>query len=71
MNRIELNFWRDNYLGRLSNWLGLFLFSGTSVALAQENPNILWLTYEDTSPQFIGCYGNEEAKTPVMDGLAA
>lgn len=42
-----------------------------SNAFAQQRPNILWLTYEDTSPQFIGCYGNEEAKTPVMDGLAA
>lgn len=34
-------------------------------------PNIVWLTYEDTSPQFIGCYGNAEAKTPVMDSLAS
>jgi len=21
-------------------------------------PNILWVTIEDTSPQFIGCYGD-------------
>ena len=34
-------------------------------------PNILWLTFEDTSPEFIGCYGNKVAKTPVMDKLAA
>lgn len=34
-------------------------------------PNILWITIEDTSPQFIGCYGNKDAKTPVIDGLAA
>lgn len=33
-------------------------------------PNILWVTIEDTSPQFIGCYGNEDAKTPVIDRLA-
>ncbi len=33
-------------------------------------PNILWLTFEDTSPQFIGCYGDVYAKTPVMDALA-
>lgn len=35
-----------------------------------ERPNILWFTYEDTSPQFIGCYGNEYAKTPAIDKLA-
>jgi arylsulfatase A-like enzyme len=33
-------------------------------------PNILWVTIEDTSPQFIGCYGNENASTPVIDKLA-
>lgn len=37
----------------------------------QQRPNVLWLTYEDTSPQFIGCYGNEMAITPTMDALAA
>ena len=34
-------------------------------------PNILWITIEDTSPQFIRCYGNENARTPVIDKLAA
>lgn len=33
-------------------------------------PNILWVTIEDTSPQFIGCYGDENARTPVIDRLA-
>ena len=33
-------------------------------------PNILWITIEDTSPQFIGCYGNEDARTPQVDQLA-
>ena len=33
-------------------------------------PNILWVTIEDTSPQFIGCYGNDVARTPVIDKLA-
>ena len=38
------------------------LLTGTAVASAAQQrgeeprPNILWLTYEDTSPQFIGCY---------------
>ena len=39
-------------------------------ALAQKQPNILWITIEDTSPQFIGCYGNDYAVTPVIDQLA-
>lgn len=42
-----------------------FLFISFN-ALAQQ-PNILWITIEDTSPQFIGSYGNENASTPVMD----
>lgn len=41
-----------------------------SIAYAQKKPNILWITYEDTSPQFIGCYGNKDARTPVIDQLA-
>lgn len=36
----------------------------------QTKPNILWITIEDTSPQFIGCYGNKDARTPVIDQLA-
>lgn len=55
-------------------WLLFFLsFSLTTVIGQgqQDRPNILWITFEDTSPQFIGCYGNKEAKTPVIDQLAA
>ncbi len=34
-------------------------------------PNILWLTYEDTSPQFVSCYGQTPvATTPHIDRLA-
>ncbi|MEZ4905327.1 MAG: sulfatase-like hydrolase/transferase [Spirosomataceae bacterium] len=50
----------------------LFFFFFTNTLFAQTNrPNILWLTYEDTSPEFLGCYGNAKAKTPFMDSLAA
>ncbi len=41
-----------------------------NVLIAKERPNILWITIEDTSPQFIGCYGNKDARTPVIDKLA-
>jgi arylsulfatase A-like enzyme len=34
-------------------------------------PNIVWITIEDTSPDFIGCYGDAQAKTPNIDALAA
>lgn len=39
-------------------------------AMCQQRPNILWVTIEDTSPEFIGCYGNKAAKTPHIDRLA-
>lgn len=65
----------------MSHILVLFCFLATFNASAQnhrasdrrasDRPNILWLTFEDTSPEFIGCYGNKAAKTPVMDKLAA
>ncbi|MCX6309715.1 MAG: sulfatase, partial [Bacteroidia bacterium] len=54
----------------------LFLLSTSALAVLanaqtkETKPNILWVVIEDTSPQFIGCYGNKDARTPVMDGLA-
>ncbi|MBS2211267.1 sulfatase-like hydrolase/transferase [Carboxylicivirga mesophila] len=57
--------------------LRLHWFSIVILALAAacqvksvEPPNILWITIEDTSPHFIGCYGNKDANTPVIDQLA-
>lgn len=32
-----------------------------------QQPNILWITIEDTSPQFIGSYGSKISVTPNMD----
>ena len=48
----------------------LILFLLVSTFAHAQKPNILWVTIEDTSPQFIGCYGNEDASTPVIDQLA-
>jgi len=39
-------------------------------AFAAEKPNILWITMEDTSPHFFGCYGDKNARTPNIDRLA-
>lgn len=38
---------------------------------AAEKPNILWLTFEDTSSYEFGCYGNPDVHTPNADSLAA
>ena len=38
--------------------------------VGQELPNILWISVEDISPD-IGCYGDENANTPVLDKLAS
>jgi arylsulfatase A-like enzyme len=49
--------------------LGLLLFP--NIVLCQSaKPNIVWITIEDTSPDFIGCYGNSQVKTPNIDALA-
>lgn len=40
-------------------------------ARAAERPNILWLDAEDANIRWFGCYGNEEARTPNIDRLAA
>ncbi|PZX55448.1 arylsulfatase A-like enzyme [Algoriphagus ratkowskyi] len=45
----------------------VFAFLFTCLSTFAQQPNILWITIEDTSPQFIGSYGNENASTPVMD----
>lgn len=38
--------------------------------VADKLPNILWITSEDNSPNFVGCYGNSFATTPNIDKLA-
>jgi arylsulfatase A-like enzyme len=48
----------------------LVLFLSISNFCYGQKPNILWFTIEDTSPHFIGCYGNKNASTPVIDRLA-
>jgi arylsulfatase A-like enzyme len=48
----------------------LFLFLLLSCTLnAADRPNILWLTFEDSSPH-LGCYGDKQAVTPHLDALA-
>ena len=35
-----------------------------------DRPNILWISLEDITPM-MGCYGNEYARTPILDSLAS
>lgn len=41
----------------------------TGTLAADDRPNILWITCEDISPN-LGCYGDQYAVTPNLDGLA-
>ena len=45
--------------------------SHTAENKMQDRPNILWLTFEDTSFFEFGCYGNRDVHTPNTDSLAA
>lgn len=47
-----------------------FLLLVIGICAYAQKPNILWITIEDTSPHFIGCYGNKDSRTPVIDQLA-
>lgn len=48
----------------------LILLSLSISLLAQERPNILWITSEDNASHWIGCYGNRQSQTPRIDALA-
>ena len=47
----------------------LLLFCFNSIAQVSK-PNILWLTSEDNSTDWLGCYGNPYSRTPNLDRLA-
>ena len=56
---------------RLLTLLSLLLISVAVPAVADDRPNILWLTCEDNNVNWVGCYGNPHADTPNIDALAA
>ncbi|MBK5291303.1 MAG: sulfatase-like hydrolase/transferase [Acidobacteriia bacterium] len=45
--------------------------SGAQNAAAQRRPNILFVFADQLRAQSVGCYGNEEVKTPHIDRLAS
>lgn len=42
-----------------------------SILAQQEKPNILFIISDDHSVPFLGCYGNEDIKTPNFDKFAS
>lgn len=53
-------------------FLSILFFKNQVIYAQKDNkPNILWLVIEDTSPQYIGCYGNAAVNTPNIDKLAS
>ncbi|MFK7767078.1 MAG: sulfatase [Mariniblastus sp.] len=61
---MRLNFLIANFLAAIT-----FVAVLTGPSLADDRPNILWLSVEDIGPQ-IGCYGDEVANTPTLDKFA-
>ena len=41
-----------------------------SFSAAADQPNILWITSEDNSLDYVGCYGDPFGQTPTIDKLA-
>ena len=48
----------------------LYFLCHTDFVIAEDRPNIVWLSCEDISPH-LGCYGDPHATTPNIDQLAS
>ncbi|MEM9643724.1 MAG: sulfatase [Planctomycetota bacterium] len=59
---------RNSVYGVLSI-LSAVVLCGLGTVTADDRPNILWITSEDNGPE-LGCYGDDYADTPHIDGLA-
>lgn len=55
---------------KISQFLLLFAILASRFVGAADRPNILWITTEDNAAHWLGCYGNQQAKTPNLDALA-
>jgi len=58
------------FLSLLLAWWLVPLAALHAADAAPKQPNILWLVCEDSSVDWIHCYGNPEAKTPNIDAFA-
>ena len=59
---------KDTLLLTLALYLAFPLF--VAGAPSREVPNIVFLLTDDQCTYSVGCYGNEDVKTPHMDSLA-
>ena len=59
---------KDTLLLTLALYLAFPLF--VAGAPSREGPNIVFLLTDDQCTYSVGCYGNEDVKTPHMDSLA-
>ena len=48
----------------------VFILSAFGLHGKMAKPNILWITSEDNSIEWVSCYGSKNAKTPHIDQLA-
>jgi N-sulfoglucosamine sulfohydrolase len=55
---------------RLASVALVFLLTLPAMSVADERPNILWITSEDNNIQWVGCYGNPNGDTPRIDEMA-
>lgn len=67
------SFSRRNFLKSVGMASSVLMAGSMNFACSgkKERPNILWVTSEDNSPTYVGCYGNPFATTPNIDRLAS
>jgi N-sulfoglucosamine sulfohydrolase len=59
-----------NYFPMKFSFLAFLLTGFLPLSGKDKKPNILWITSEDNSVEWISCYGAKNAKTPNIDQLA-
>ncbi len=62
---------RAGILWGAGSWAFLAAVLVSSLAMAADKPNILFLLSDDHSYPFVGCYGDGNVRTPTLDRLAA
>jgi len=65
---------KRQFIQMIGLYTGVLCLSGMAALATGETvdrPNIMWVVSEDNSHHWVGCYGNEDAKTPNIDQLAA
>lgn len=62
---------RQCITGLLAACLFAIAAQAQKVPASPNLPNILWITSDDNSPFFLGCYGSELGTTPNLDKLAS